>query len=298
LWPTAGPSLGSTGNWNSCFHAIVWRHFEPTRAREELRTLLRGGRLDGFIPHTIFWHDNAGWRRAPFYATHSLRGNRGTAHIQTPLLALAWELVAARSSDDPGFRPEAPGALRLHYDWLGRHRDPDGDAVFGWMSHYLPGYFWLVERSRRLRYDSRAIMVRYDEHIEDVMVNVVYALSLRALARLTGDDAYRLRAERTEEALVKARAGARLGSGKRPRPSASSAHASSSSSATGSASTTTRSTARDWPPAALAGRHCWSIWSAAVMAPRPRRPRDRSSAACATSFARSGPRSPARRSAG
>src|SRR5262245_30082752 len=80
--------------WDSCFHAIVWRHFAPARARDELRTLLRSGRLDGFIPHTVFWHDAAGWRRAPFYATGSVRGDRGTAHIQTPMLALAWELVA------------------------------------------------------------------------------------------------------------------------------------------------------------------------------------------------------------
>ena len=185
----------------------MWRHFQPARAREELRTLMRGGRLDGFIPHTIFWHDRAGWRRAPFYATHSLRGDRGTAHIQTPLLALAWELVAAQSPDEPGFATEALDGLRLHYDWLGRHRDPDGDGlisiihpdesglddspkydeVFGWMSHYLPGYIWLVERSRRLRYDSRAIIARYDEHVEDVIVNVFYALALRALARLTGE---------------------------------------------------------------------------------------------------------------
>ncbi|MFZ0378521.1 MAG: hypothetical protein WAL38_11890, partial [Solirubrobacteraceae bacterium] len=208
--------------WDSCFHAIVWRHFDPARAREELRTLLRGGRLDGFIPHTIFWHDNAGWRRAPFYATHSVRGNRATAHIQTPFLAVAWELVAAASEDEPGFAAEGLDALRLHYDWLDRHRDPDGDglisiihpdesglddspkydAVFGWMTHYRPGYFWLVERSRRLRYDSHAIIARYDEHVEDVLVNVVYALSLRAMARLTGDDEYRLRAERTERALL------------------------------------------------------------------------------------------------
>jgi glycogen debranching enzyme len=208
--------------WDSCFHAIVWRHFRPDRAREELRTLVRAGRLDGFIPHTTFWHDSAGWRRAPFYATHSVRGDRATAHIQTPLLALAWELVAERSEDDPGFATEALDALRLHYDWLGRHRDPDGDGlisiihpdesglddspkydpVFGWMSHYLPGYFWLVERSRRLRYDSRAIIARYDEHVEDVLVNVFYALSLRALARLSGDDTYSARAERTEQALI------------------------------------------------------------------------------------------------
>jgi len=208
--------------WDSCFHAIVWRHFQPARAREELRTLIRGGRLDGFIPHTIFWHDRAGWRRAPFYATHSVRGSRATAHIQTPLLALAWESVAAASPEDPGFRTEALDALRLHYEWLDGHRDPDRDglisiihpdesglddspkydAVFGWMSHYLPGYVWLVERSRRLRYDSRAIIARYEEHVEDVLVNVFYALALYALARLTGDEQYARRAARTEQALL------------------------------------------------------------------------------------------------
>jgi glycogen debranching enzyme len=208
--------------WDSCFHAIVWRHFDPRRARDELRTLLRSGRLDGFIPHTAFWHDAARWRRAPFYATHSWRGDRGTAHIQTPMLALAWEAVAEASPDDPGFATEALDALRMHYDWLDRHRDPDGDGlisiihpdesglddspkydeVFGWMSHYLPGYMWLVERSRRLGYDSRSIIERYDEHVEDVMVNTLYALSLRSLARLSGQREYAARAERTEQALL------------------------------------------------------------------------------------------------
>jgi hypothetical protein len=208
--------------WDSCFHAIVWRHFDPARAREELRTLVRGGRLDGFIRQTIFWHEGAGWRRAPFYTTDSLRGDRGTAHIQTPMLALAWEAVAEASPDAPDFGAEGLDALRLHYDWLAEHRDPDDDglisiihpdesglddapkydAVFGWMSHYLPGYIWPVQRSRRLRYDSRAIIDRYDEHVEDVLVNVLYAMSLRALARLSGDVTYELRADRTEQALL------------------------------------------------------------------------------------------------
>jgi glycogen debranching enzyme len=208
--------------WDSCFHAIVWRHFDPARAREELRTLLRAGRLDGFIPHTVFWHNGAGWRRAPFYATHSIRGDGATAHIQTPMLALAWEAVAEASTDEPEFGTEALDALRLHYDWLDEHRDPDGDGlisiihpdesglddspkydeVFGWMSHYLPGYLWLVERSRRMGYDSKAIIERYDEHIEDVLVNVLYALSLRSLARLCGDPQYKARAERAEAALI------------------------------------------------------------------------------------------------
>ncbi len=208
--------------WDSCFHAIVWRHFDPAHAREELRTLLRSGRLDGFIPHTVFWHDRAGWRRAPFYATHAVRGNRATAHIQTPLLALAWEMVADQSADEPTFATEAVDQLCLHYDWLDSERDPDGDGlisiihpgesglddapkyddVFGWMTHYRPGYFWLIERSRRLGYESRAIIERYDEHVEDVLVNVFYALALRSLARLSGRCDYLVRAERTEQALL------------------------------------------------------------------------------------------------
>jgi hypothetical protein len=211
--------------WDSCFHAIVWRHFDPARAREELRTLLRSGRLDGFIPHTVFWDKPARWRRAPFYGTHTWFGDRATATIQTPLLALAWETVAAASGDDPGFASEALDQLRLHYDWLARHRDPDDDGLltiitpdesglddspkydlaFGRLRHDLPGYFRLIERYRRLGYDAHAIVERYDEHVEDVLVNVFYALSLRSLARLLGEPAgavYEARAARTERALL------------------------------------------------------------------------------------------------
>ena len=146
--------------WDSCFHAIAWRWFDPGRAREELRTLVRAGRLDGFIPHTVFWDRPAYWRRAPFYGTHTVFGCSATSTVQTPLIALAWELVAASSADDePGFGSEGVAQLRLHYDWLARERDPDGDgllttihpdesglddspkydSVFRWMRHSAPG---------------------------------------------------------------------------------------------------------------------------------------------------------------
>lgn len=210
--------------WDSCFHAIAWRHFDPGRARAELRTLMRAGRLDGFIPHTAFWDWPATWRRAPFYGTHTMFGSSATATIQTPLLALAWELVAAMSPDDPGFATEALPGLRLHYDWLERERDPDRDGlltvilpdesglddspkyddVFGWMRHDRAGHLWLVERYRRLGYDASRIVERYDEHVEDVLVNVFYALSLRALSRLDPEHGgvYAERAARTEAALL------------------------------------------------------------------------------------------------
>ncbi|MEA2198755.1 MAG: hypothetical protein QOJ25_2806 [Solirubrobacteraceae bacterium] len=210
--------------WDSCFHAIAWRHFEPARARAELRTLIRAGRLDGFIPHTAFWDWPANWRRAPFYGTHSMFGCSATATIQTPLLALAWELVAEMSGDDPGFATEALPALRLHYDWLERERDPDGDGlltillpdesglddspkyddIFRWMRHDRPGHVWLVDRYRRLGYEASRIVERYDEHVEDVVVNVFYALALRALSRLDAEHGavYAERAARTEAALL------------------------------------------------------------------------------------------------
>jgi hypothetical protein len=210
--------------WDSCFHAIAWRHFDPRRARAELRTLVRGGRLDGFIPHTTFWDRPAYWRRAPFYGTHTMFGASATATIQTPLLALAWELVAAASPDEPSFAREGLPQLRLHYDWLARERDVDGDGllttiypdesglddspkyddVFGWMRHDRAGHCWLIERYRRLGHDAHAITERYDEHVEDVAVNVFYALGLRALARLDPEhgSTYLVRAGQTEATLL------------------------------------------------------------------------------------------------
>jgi glycogen debranching enzyme len=210
--------------WDSCFHAIAWRHFDVARAREELRTLVRAGRLDGFIPHTAFWDRPAYWRRAPFYGTHTVFGCSATSTIQTPLIALAWEAVATASADEPSFAVEALPQLRLHYDWLARERDPDGDglltivlpdesglddspkydAVFGTLRHDQVGYFWLIERCRRLGYDATQVVERYEEHVEDVLVNVFYALGLRALARLDAEHGalYAARAARTEAALL------------------------------------------------------------------------------------------------
>jgi len=214
--------------WDSCFHAIVWAGIEPARARAELRTLLRAGDPDGLVPHTAFWSAPAAWRRAPFYATRSPWGSRATASTQTPLLAFAWERVAAASTDAPGFAAEALPALRAHADWLERERDPDGDGlltillpdesglddspkydgVYGSAAHHRPGYFRLVERCRREGYDAAALCAASDLHVEDVLVNVAHALSLGALGRLLAaaeDPAageYERGAARTVDALL------------------------------------------------------------------------------------------------
>jgi len=210
-------------HWDSCFHAIAWCEFDPARARAELRTVLRSGREDGFLPHTVFWDAPARWRRAPLYATRGLLGDRCTESVGPPLLAFAWEIVAAAShASDPAFATEGLAALAAQLDWLGRERDPDGDGllsiilpdesglddspkyepVFGRMTHDRPGYWLLVERARRAGWDSQRIIRRDDHHVEDVWFNVAYALSLRAMARLSGDCGWSARAERVESALL------------------------------------------------------------------------------------------------
>jgi len=219
----AVPRYRHMWHWDSCFHAIAWCHLDPARARAELRTVLRSGRPDGFLPHTVFWDAPARWRRAPFYATRGRRGDWHTETVGPPLLALAWEIVAdASAQDDPGFRTEALHALGVHLEWLARERDPDGDGlltiilpdesglddspkyvpVFGRLTHDRPGYWLLVERGRRAGWDSRTIIARYDHHVEDVWFNVAYALSLHAMARLSGEASWTARARRVEAALL------------------------------------------------------------------------------------------------
>ena len=110
---------------------------------------------------------------APFYGTHTVFGIApATATIQTPLLALAWELVAEASPDEPGLRRRgacpAPAALRLARARArpGRRRAADDHppgrvgarrlaqvrrrATAG-CATTAPGHFWLIERYRRPR---------------------------------------------------------------------------------------------------------------------------------------------------
>jgi hypothetical protein len=211
--------------WDSCFHAIVWTHFDPARARRELRTLVDAGRSDGFIPHTAFWDAPAGWRRAPFYATARIARNLATESIQTPLIAVAWERVAAQSPDDPSFATDGLALLERHYEWLTNNRDPDDDrllsiilpdesglddspkydSVFGWRAHWKPGYFTLVARARRAGYRAATVARASDMHVEDVLVNVAYVLGVEALARMrgeNGDGRWTRRARATTEALL------------------------------------------------------------------------------------------------
>ena len=185
--------------WDSCFTAISWRHFDPSRSRRELESLLAAQREDGFIGHTIFWNTPLTGRRRFTYNVTSPDAPM-TASIQPPLLAWAWRIAVG----DPAGVP----AIARHYDWLADHRDLDGDGlvwivqpdesgldaspqfdpIWRWRAHDRPGFLLLLRRNRRLGYDLRRIAAAGGPVCCEVATNVLYSLSLMALGRpsLTG----------------------------------------------------------------------------------------------------------------
>jgi mannosylglycerate hydrolase MGH1-like protein len=180
--------------WDSCFAAIVWRRFDPGRARAELESLLAAQREDGFIGHTIFWDRPVSLTRLPFYNVASRRSLQ-TETIQPPLLAWAWRIAVG----DPAVEPR----IAAQADWLAANRDLEGDGllwilqpdesgldaspkfdpVWGRRANGRIGFPCLVRRNRRLGFDARRIDARGGPLLCETLVNTLWSLSLQALGR-------------------------------------------------------------------------------------------------------------------
>ena len=174
--------------WDSCFHAIVWRRFDRSRAESELRSLLAGGSEDGFIGHTIFWHSHVDWQRRWTYNVSSRRA-RNTSTIQPPLLAWAWRIAVGDPADEP--------RIAAHHRWLTENRDLDGDGllwitqpdesgldsspkfdpVWGLRAHARPLFPFLIARNRRRGWDARRILDDGGPLLCEVVVNVLWCLA-------------------------------------------------------------------------------------------------------------------------
>jgi hypothetical protein len=180
--------------WDSCFTAIVWRHFDPEHSRRELSSLLAAQRADGFIGHTIFWNTPLSGIRKYTYNVVSPEAP-STASIQPPALAWAWQIAVGDPTSEP--------RIHAHHDWLEANRDLDGDgliwivqpdesgldastmfdAVWGPRAHGLAGFPLLVRRNRLYGYDLKRIAAAGGPVVCEVMTNVLYSLSRQALGR-------------------------------------------------------------------------------------------------------------------
>jgi hypothetical protein len=180
--------------WDSCFAAIVWRRFDPGRARAELETLLGAQQPDGFIGHTVFWDRPVALSRLPFYNVAS-RSSFQTGTIQPPLLAWAWKIAVGDPSEESRIAAQA--------DWLKAHRDLEGDGllwivqpdesgldaspkfdpVWSRRANTRIGFPLLVHRNRGLDFDARRIRERGGPVLCETVVNTLWSLSLQALGR-------------------------------------------------------------------------------------------------------------------
>jgi hypothetical protein len=180
--------------WDSCFAAIVWRRFEPERARAELETLLAAQRPDGFIGHTIFWDRPVSLLRLGFYNVLSRRAFQ-TETIQPPLLAWAWRIAVG----DPAREPR----IGAQVQWLADNRDLEGDgllwivqpdesgldaspkfdSVWGRRAQAQILFPLLVRRNRKLGFEAGRIAGAGGPVLCEVITNVLWSLSLQALGR-------------------------------------------------------------------------------------------------------------------
>ncbi|HEY3553114.1 MAG TPA: hypothetical protein VGK66_05435 [Solirubrobacterales bacterium] len=180
--------------WDSCFAEIVWRRFEPRRARAELESLLAAQRPDGFIGHTIFWRSHVSGLRLFFYNVASRRSFQ-TESIQPPLLAWAWRIAVGDPNEEP--------RIGKQVDWLAANRDLEGDGllwivqpdesgldaspkfepVWGRRANGRIGFPLLVHRNRRYGWNARRLRDAGEPVLCEVLTNTLWSLSLQALGR-------------------------------------------------------------------------------------------------------------------
>lgn len=204
--------------WDSCFHAIVWTHFDIERAKDEIRSLLSWQSEDGFIPHIIFWNrkkvmtkpwhyfESKPWLVLPFIPT-SIGKPKTSAMIQPPIIAHAVERIYEKGKDKAFLEEIFPGLVK-YYKWLSLNRDRDKDGLISIIAPFeagtdfnpvhdkflglkRPGAIPLFLKPRFETFLNKLNGYNLDKIfkadrfvVKDVSVNSYYINNLRVLAKL------------------------------------------------------------------------------------------------------------------
>jgi hypothetical protein len=208
--------------WDSCFTAIGIARFDPPRAADELRALIRGQWDNGMLPHMIFAEGSRdiGSRRVWRSQTRpgAPRHVATTCITQPPLVAIALERVAAAlpAPERDALVAELAPKVLDHHRWLFRERRLDGsplitlihpwecglDSTPPWMTalHAMRMPWWvraaekahLASLLRSLRYDTRQLPASERASDDDGLRMLALAIHLSHhdfdLARIPRDD--------------------------------------------------------------------------------------------------------------
>lgn len=191
--------------WDSCFHAITYRWFDPEMAKAELLSLIAGqiteGADAGMIPHMLYWKDDGAalWGRP-----------QSSIITQPPLPGVAAHLIYERDADRAFLEALYP-ALAAYHEWFDRRRDPDGDhlvcLIHPWESGWDASPRWDApmklnqptdEQSKAARHALVKDLIAYDcdpaalgragfYHVESVEYNAIRAADLEALAFIASE---------------------------------------------------------------------------------------------------------------
>ena len=197
--------------WDSCFHAIVLSHFDVELAKNEIRSLLKVQKDNGFIPHVIYWR--ATKFRRPLAGIGAMLESspsffpKTTNLIQPPLIAQSVESIYKKEKN-LNFLLEVVPKLKKYYTWLSEKRDPDQDGLISIIAPYESGLDQSPSYDPVLNIESehallmsiagrkitfKNMMNSYNLEkifeadyfsVEDVFVNSIYILNLKILINL------------------------------------------------------------------------------------------------------------------
>lgn len=192
-------------NWDSAFVALGFATFDEDRAWREIETLFQAQWDDGFLPHIVFWRDDAGYFPGPaVWATGKTPPTSGIT--QPPVASSVIRSLWMRASDKAAFRPRLealfPKLLAWHR-WFARVRDPLGKglvlAVHPWETGRDNSPEWdapsrTIDTSRVGEYQRRDT-THLDQSMRPTKAEYDRYLALVQFGRSTGWDHQRIAQE-------------------------------------------------------------------------------------------------------
>jgi len=116
-------------NWDSAFVALGFATFDRDRAWTEIETLFKAQWADGFLPHIVFWQDDAGYFPGPErWASGTTPRTSGITQppVAATVVRALWE--GGGPQDRPRLEALYPGLMAWHR-WFWRYRDRSGQGL-------------------------------------------------------------------------------------------------------------------------------------------------------------------------
>ncbi|MBN8815247.1 MAG: hypothetical protein J0J06_07345 [Sphingomonas sp.] len=115
-------------NWDSAFVALGFATFDLDRAWREIETLFEAQWQDGFLPHIVFWQDDAGYFPGPD-RWQTGRTPRTSGITQPPVAATVARALWERDPISRGRLAALFPKLLAWHRWFWRNRDFEGRGV-------------------------------------------------------------------------------------------------------------------------------------------------------------------------